>query len=153
MADAVKPRLLDEQLCVAVYNANKLFNHFYTEALKPFHLTYAQYITLCALWEEDGQNVRELGEHLSLDSGTLTPMLRRLENNGWVQRQRSKEDERQVNVTLTEMGRGKRDEIYAQVNSCMDLLGYDKSAYADARSSARGLSTRLTAISDEELKD
>ncbi|GEK28398.1 MarR family winged helix-turn-helix transcriptional regulator [Furfurilactobacillus siliginis] len=151
MADISEARLLNDQLCVAVYHANKLFNHFYTKTLRPFHLTYAQYITLCALWERDGQNVRELGEQLALDSGTLTPLLRRLETNGWVHRQRSKKDERQVNIFLTAMGQEKRDEIYATVTECMSLLEYEDSDYAKARADVRDLADRLAKIDDHQL--
>ncbi len=67
------PRRLDDQLCFAFYSVSKKFNHFYQDALKPFHLTYPQYSTLLALWETSPMTVRELGSHLNLDSGTLTP--------------------------------------------------------------------------------
>ncbi|MTV83030.1 MarR family winged helix-turn-helix transcriptional regulator [Secundilactobacillus folii] len=116
------PRLLDEQLCFAFYSASKKFNHFYQDALKPFHLTYPQYITMLALWETSPMTVRELGSHLNLDSGTLTPLLKRLEKQGWITRTRSEQYERQVNVNLTDYALEERDNVYARVNDCIDLM-------------------------------
>ncbi len=79
MATPTKNILLDEQLCFALYTASKRYNHFYSEALAPFKLTYPQYITLLALWEKSPMTVRELGSHVNLDSGTLTPLLKRMQ--------------------------------------------------------------------------
>ncbi|GEK29147.1 MarR family winged helix-turn-helix transcriptional regulator [Furfurilactobacillus siliginis] len=146
-----EPRLLDDQLCVAVYNANKRFNRFYMETLKPYNLTFPQYIALCALWENDKQTVNEIGEKLSLDSGTLTPLLRRLEQNGWVKRTRSKSDERQVIVRLSTKAKEQRDEIYQHVTDCQDLLAYDDVTYADSRSAVKDLSNRLASVDEHDL--
>ena len=151
MAADVKPRLIDDQLCVAVYNANKIFNHFYIETLKPYGLTFPQYIALCVLWEQDKLTVNEIGERVSLDSGTLTPLLRRLEANGWVKRTRSKVDERQVVVKLTAKAKSKRDEIYQHVTDCQDLLNYDDDTYVNSRSAMFDLSDRLKAVEGEDL--
>ncbi|GAB6093091.1 MarR family winged helix-turn-helix transcriptional regulator [Furfurilactobacillus curtus] len=147
----VKPRLIDEQLCVAVYNANKLFNHFYIETLKPYNLTFPQYIALCALWEHDKLTVNEIGSRLNLDSGTLTPLLRRLEQNGWVKRTRSKIDERQVIVRLTPMAKSKRDEVYSQVTDCQSLLGFDDQTYVSSRTAMFDLADRLKSIDPKDL--
>lgn len=124
-----KPRLLDDQLCFAFYTASKKFNHFYQEALKPFHLTYPQYITMLALWETSPLTVRELGQRLNLDSGTLTPLLKRLEKQGWISRDRSEEDERQVDISLTDYAIEQRDVVYDRVNQCVDLLDLDLATY------------------------
>lgn len=126
------PRILDEQLCFAFYSVSKKFNHFYQDALKPFHLTYPQYITMLALWEESPLTVRELGERLNLDSGTLTPLLKRLETQGWITRTRSEIDERQVNIEVTDFALEQRDDVYARVNECTDLLslnGIDRDTF------------------------
>lgn len=91
---------LDDQLCFAIYQTSSEFNKLYSKALHPFGITYPQYLLLLALWEEDGLTVKELGERLHLGTGTLTPMIKRLEANGWVKRERSTKDERRVCVCL-----------------------------------------------------
>ena len=95
---------LDQQLCFAVYAAAHAFNRFYKPLLVPLGLTYPQYLVLLVLWEADGQTVSGIGERLMLDSGTLTPLLKRLEAAGFVTRARSAHDERQVLVRLTDAG-------------------------------------------------
>ncbi|MFC6275567.1 MarR family winged helix-turn-helix transcriptional regulator [Levilactobacillus tangyuanensis] len=119
----VSPVLLDEQLCFSIYSASKKFNHFYQSALAPFGLTYPQYIALLVLWEDAPLTVHQLGDRLELDSGTLTPLLKRLEKQGWVERVRSRTDERQVLIHLTDMATAKRDEVYARIGQCQSLLG------------------------------
>ena len=96
---------LDHQLCFAVYAAAHAFNRFYKPLLGPLGLTYPQYLVLLVLWEKDGQTVSGIGERLMLDSGTLTPLLKRLEAAGFVTRARSERDERQVLVRLTDAGK------------------------------------------------
>lgn len=101
---------LSEFLCFAVYSTNLAFGKAYKPKLERLGLTYTQYITLVALWELDDQTVGSLGEKLFLESNTLTPILKKLENMGYVQRQRDPEDERQVRIRLTDSGRQLRDE-------------------------------------------
>lgn len=96
---------LQEQLCFALYSASRALTRAYAPLLEPLGLTYPQYLTLLVLWEEDGASVKQLGEQLSLDSGTLTPLLKRLEQQGLVERRRGKEDERVVHIFLTAEGR------------------------------------------------
>ena len=96
---------LDRQLCFAVYSTAHAFNRFYRPLLEALGITYPQYLALMALWEEDGLSVSEIGKRLWLDSGTLTPLLKRLEGLGLVTRRRAETDERQVIVALTEQGR------------------------------------------------
>jgi DNA-binding MarR family transcriptional regulator len=98
------PLLLANQLCFAVYSTAHAFNRFYKPLLDKLGLTYPQYLVMLVLWEEDGVPVKEIGERLFLDSGTLTPLLKRLEAAGLLKRTRSKEDERQVIVALTAQG-------------------------------------------------
>jgi DNA-binding MarR family transcriptional regulator len=95
---------LDNQLCFAVYAAAHGFNRVYKPLLEPLGLTYPQYLVMLVLWEQGSATVTQLGEKLMLDSGTLTPLLKRLEANGFVSRRRSEEDERKVIVTLTDTG-------------------------------------------------
>src|ERR1700742_2415677 len=100
---------LSDFLCFAVYSANLAFRKAYKPILEELGLTYTQYITIIALWEEDNQTVSSLGEKLFLESNTLTPILKKLEGMGYLRRQRDHEDERQVLVTLTDAGRRLRE--------------------------------------------
>ncbi|WP_174875768.1 MarR family winged helix-turn-helix transcriptional regulator [Vogesella oryzae] len=102
----MKPQLqLDRQLCFALYAASRAMTQVYQPLLAPLGLTYPQYLALLVLWEQDGITVKRLGERLQLDSGTLTPLLKRLESAGLLQRQRSKDDERSVLIHLTQTGK------------------------------------------------
>ena len=95
---------LDNQLCFALYAAAHAMSRAYRVTLGPLGLTYPQYLTMLALWEADRQSVSELGQRLRLDSGTLTPVLKRLEVAGLVTRARSRADEREVEISLTDRG-------------------------------------------------
>ncbi|QWT18587.1 MarR family transcriptional regulator [Bacillus sp. NP157] len=99
------PRTLDGQLCFALYSANLAMGKVYRQLLAKLDLTYPQYLAMLVLWERDGLTVSELGEKLFLDSATLTPLLKRLQAAGLVERTRSAQDERQVIVTLSDAGR------------------------------------------------
>ena len=97
-------QLLDNQLCFALYSASLAMTKLYKPLLEALDLTYPQYLVMLVLWERDGLSVSALGERLSLDSGTLTPLLKRMETAGWLTRQRSSEDERRVHVVLSPNG-------------------------------------------------
>lgn len=97
------PRL-DGQLCFALYSTGLAMNKLCRKLLKPLDLTYPQYLVMLVLWEHQKLSVSEIGTHLYLDSATLTPLLKRLEVSGLVVRERSSEDERQVNIFLTDKG-------------------------------------------------
>jgi DNA-binding MarR family transcriptional regulator len=96
---------LGDFLCFAVYSANLAFGRAYRPILDKLGLTYTQFVTLIALFEEDGQTVGSLGEKLFLESNTLTPILKKLESMGYVERRRDPKDERQVRISLTPAGR------------------------------------------------
>ncbi|WP_198037195.1 MarR family transcriptional regulator [Nocardia sp. BMG51109] len=96
---------LDEQLCFALYSASRAMTAMYRPKLDALGLTYPQYLVLLALWERDGRGVGDLSAALDLDVGTLSPLLKRLQSAGLVERRRSGSDERRVEVTLTERGR------------------------------------------------
>ena len=102
MTDA--PRL-DRQVCFALYSASRAATAVYRPALEELGLTYPQYLVMLVLWEDEPRGVKELGEELGLDSGTLSPLLKRLESLGLVERRRSGEDERRVAIHLTAAGR------------------------------------------------
>lgn len=101
---------LDNQLCFAVYALSREITKRYQPHLKKLGLTYTQYITMLVLWEQDRLTVKQLGAKLQLDSGTLTPLLKKLETMGHLVRSRDKNDERSVVITLTEQGRELKSE-------------------------------------------
>lgn len=116
--------LLSHQLCFPLYAAARSVTGLYTPLLKPLGLTYTQYIVLLVLWEKDGMSVTDIGKRLRLDNGTLSPLLKKLEKAGYVERQRSREDDRVVVITLTEAGRNlqqRAQDIPARVGSCIAL--------------------------------
>jgi DNA-binding MarR family transcriptional regulator len=116
--------LLDQQLCFALYAASRSVTGLYRPLLEPLGLTYPQYLVMLVLWERDGLTVSELGQRLQLDSGTLTPLLKRLQAAGLVVRQRRKEDERVVDIRLTDAGLALRDKasgIPECLAQCMQL--------------------------------
>ena len=99
-----KSLALDDQLCFAIYAASHAFTRFYKPLLGPLGLTYPQYLVLLTLWQQDGLPLKAIGERLLLDSGTLTPLLKRMEATGLIERRRDPADERQVLVSLSEKG-------------------------------------------------
>jgi len=115
---------LKNQLCFPMYAAAKEIVRKYTPLLEPLGLTYTQYIAMMVFWEEKSINVKTLGERLFLDSGTLTPMLKKMEVQGLVQRQRSTSDQRSVIVSITEKGEQLKEraiEIPKQITQLLNL--------------------------------
>jgi DNA-binding MarR family transcriptional regulator len=115
---------LKNQLCFPLYAAAKEVVGRYKPYLDEIDLTYTQYITMMVLWEHKTIGVKELGEHLYLDSGTLTPLLKRMENKGFVRRERSTEDERLVNIVITEAGEKLKEKavlIPMKMANCISL--------------------------------
>jgi MarR family transcriptional regulator, organic hydroperoxide resistance regulator len=110
---AVDPLLLGNQICFAVYSTAHAFNRVYKPLLDRLGLTYPQYLVMMVLWERDGVPVKDIGERLFLDSGTLTPLLKRLEAAELVKRTRSTEDERQVLIALTPKGHALKEQARA----------------------------------------
>src|SRR3981189_2638419 len=107
------PLLLGNQLCFAIYSTAHAFNRVYKPLLDKLGLTYPQYLVMMVLWERDGVPVKDIGEKLFLDSGTLTPLLKRMEAADLVKRTRSTEDERQVLIALTPHGHALREQARA----------------------------------------
>lgn len=126
--DALK---LKNQLCFPLYAVSKEVTRLYKPFLEPLNLTYTQYISMMVLWENDGLNVKSLGVKLFLDSGTLTPLLKKLEIQGLLTRTRSKDNERNVTINLTEKGWQLRDEalrVPQQIAQCLKMDPEDASA-------------------------
>ncbi|WP_225049146.1 MarR family winged helix-turn-helix transcriptional regulator [Lacticaseibacillus kribbianus] len=147
----VKPILLNEQLCFSIYRAQKQYNHFYTQALSRFGLTYPQYITLLSLYEHGTMSVKEVGKTLELDSGTLTPLMKRLEKGGWITRTRATDDERRVDVSLTQKAEDARDDIFAHVGDCTQLMQLDQATYDAIKAQVDQVDAHLAAIQDQAL--
>jgi DNA-binding MarR family transcriptional regulator len=134
---------LDRQLCFALYTASRAIVRAYAPLLDDAGLTYPQYITMMVLWEEPGQprSVGELGARLHLDSGTLTPLLKRLSATGYVTRSRDAEDERRVLVSVTAEGLALRERLAAAPGAFLRCLGIDVAQ-------ASALRDQLTALTD-----
>jgi DNA-binding MarR family transcriptional regulator len=132
---------LDKQLCFALYSASLAMTKVYKPLLAPLGLTYPQYLVMLALWEDDGQMVSALGDKLALDSGTLTPLLKRLETQGRISRERDAQDERRVIVRLTADGRRLKIEARRIPQEIGQASGCELSEIMD-------LTRQLTAVRD-----
>jgi DNA-binding MarR family transcriptional regulator len=138
---------LDRQLCFALYAASRAVVRAYGPLLEDVGLTYPQYVTMLVLWQEPARprSVGELGERLHLDSGTLTPLLKRLTSMGFVTRSRDADDERRVLVSLTPEGLALRDRVAAVPESFLACLGMDGSGAAALRDQLTALTASLEA--------
>ena len=137
----------DKQMCFALYEANKRFNHFYAEVLGQFNLTYPQYLVLSNLWDTDeAMTVRQLGQAVNLDSGTLTPLLKRLETHGWVTRNKDPNDDRRVLVELTTTATSQKYEIVNLIRSKLNQLNMTDQEYRERVQEVNDISKRLETI-------
>lgn len=107
-----------QQLCHSFYQVNKLFNQFYLKNLKEFDLTYTQYLVLLVLWEKAPLTLKKLGKELDLASNTLTPLLKRLEDKGYIQRLTPKQDKRQLFLHVTEKGMALQEQLEVKLLTC-----------------------------------
>lgn len=139
--------LLDEQACFALYAASRAVTDTYRPLLGELGLTYPQYLVLLVLWESDARPVKEIGEALHLDYGTLSPLLKRLEANGLVTRARLPEDERTVVVSLTEEGRTTRTRAAAVPSAIGCALGLDDTERRQLIDTLRRLTASAAAYS------
>jgi DNA-binding MarR family transcriptional regulator len=134
---------LGQQLCFAVYSVAHAFNRTYKPLLDKFGLTYPLYLVLLALWQKDRMTVKGIGEELGLDSGTLSPLLKRLEAAGFVSRIRDKSDERQVIVTLTPKGVELKTDAFGILMKIGKATGCSMAEAAALRSALHELNTHL----------
>jgi MarR family transcriptional regulator, organic hydroperoxide resistance regulator len=146
----VNARSLDRQLCFALYSASRAMTAAYRPMLTELNLTYPQYLVLLVLWEEDRVTVGRLGERLQLDSGTLSPLLKRLEANGFIRRERSTADERLVEVTLTPAGRRLERKAQCVPEQLLPSTGMTEREAADLRDAVRKLTDALNASQRKE---
>ena len=142
MSDA--PRL-NHQVCFALYSASKAATAVYRPVLESLGLTYPQYLVMLVLWEEEPRTVRELGAALGLDSGTLSPLLKRLEALGLVERRRSQEDERRVDIDLTDVGRALSEGAAAVPKRLADAAGLSAAESSQLHSTPQRLTAALQA--------
>jgi DNA-binding MarR family transcriptional regulator len=141
---------IDSQLCFALYSASRAMTAAYRPILAELKLTYPQYLVLLVLWEHEPVTVRSLGERLRLDSGTLSPLLKRLEANGFVRRERSTDDERLVEVTLTPAGRRLEEAAQCIPAELFAATGMSERQATDLRDAVRQLTDALSASSRRE---
>ncbi|ELY4520114.1 MarR family transcriptional regulator [Cronobacter muytjensii] len=134
---------LDNQLCFALYSANLALHKIYRQLLTPLGLTYPQYLVMMVLWQQDDITVSEIGERLYLDSATLTPLLKRMETAGLLMRQRSRQDERQVIVTLTDAGRALKAEAHGIPGSVLCATACDREALMSLKAQLENLRDNL----------
>ncbi|MGX1270348.1 MarR family winged helix-turn-helix transcriptional regulator [Streptomyces phaeoluteigriseus] len=145
---------LDSQICFSLQAASRAFNGVYRVILKDLGLTYPQYLVMLVLWEQGELPVKKLGEHLRLDSGTLSPLLKRLESAGLVRRERSARDERSVEVRLTEEGTALRERAVRVPRRIVAATGLDLQEIGELRARLDQLTTALDAAAlREELSD
>ena len=136
---------LDNQLCFALYAASRKVTGAYGPLLKKLDLTYTQYVTLMVLWEQQELPVKDIGERLLLDSGTLTPLLKKLEEKGYVTRRRSTVDERVVQVRITHKGMDIQREVEAFMPDLICTIGLSTGEIADLREELKSLIRRMEA--------
>lgn len=136
---------LDNQLCFLFHRISRELNAAYRPLLADLGLTYPQYLVMLVLWESDGPSVGELGERLSLDSGTLSPLIRRMQTAGLVTRERAVDDERRVTVHLTDAGRALEQRAADVPGALAAQLADDATEYEVAKASLTALVERLEA--------
>lgn len=119
MPKITSDNLLKNQLCFAIYNDNRMFNSFYKKVLRAYSLTYPQYLVLLSLWEKSPRSFHDLSTQLGLPSNTLTPLLRRLEEHGWIYRKKNPKDLRCLEIYLSRKGKGKRSSILNTIRNCI----------------------------------
>ena len=137
---------LERQLCFSVYSAAHAFTAAYKPLLEPFGLTYPQYLVMLALWQEDGVSVKEIGGRLHLDSGTLTPLLKRLQASGYVRRGRDPANERQLRVELTEVGQQLRWKVAEVRKSLVCSVGMTEEPIQALREQVDAMTEALRAM-------
>jgi MarR family transcriptional regulator, organic hydroperoxide resistance regulator len=143
------PLQLGNQLCFAIYSAGHAFNRVYKPLLDRLGLTYPQYLVMLVLWERDGVPVKDIGERLFLDSGTLTPLLKRLEAAHLLKRTRSTEDERQVLISLTSQGQALREKARAVPEAILAASACSLSELSAMKNELIALRDRLNAAAGE----
>ncbi|AST92206.1 MarR family transcriptional regulator [Sutcliffiella cohnii] len=134
---------LENQLCFAIYETASEFIKLYTKVLKPYDMTYPQYLVLLALWEKDGITLKQLGQKLNLGTGTLTPMIKRMVDKGWLEKVRSEVDERNVYIFLQEKAITQKKIITTQVANEIQLCNISMEEYNELMKQLKTLQTKI----------
>ncbi|UOG30493.1 MarR family winged helix-turn-helix transcriptional regulator [Leptospira noguchii] len=133
MGKIAKDLFLENQICFPLYACSRALTAVYRPILEELGITYPQYLVLLILWKEDGCSVKEIGKKLYLDSGTLTPLLKRLEDSEFIMRKRSQEDERSVKIYLSTKGKKLRDKAVCVPSKMIESLEVDKKSLIDLK--------------------
>lgn len=141
---------LDNQLCFSIYACSREICRLYRPLLEEIGLTYPQYLVMLVLWEHGECTVKELGERLYLDSGTLTPMLKRMEAAGLIERQRSRQDERVVMISLTKQGQELKERAYCVPEALLAKSGVSPEQFMQMLNQFQQLLFRIHQINEEE---
>lgn len=143
---------LENQLCFALYETNSLFQKLYNQTLQSYRLTYSQYLLLLALWEDDGQTMKQLGARLNLGTGTLTPMIKRMENNEWIVKQKNPADERAVCIFLAKKGKTSKADITASIAKHIQACNIDYNHYLSLMKELKELRKKISSYSNSSVK-
>ncbi|MCM3108971.1 MarR family winged helix-turn-helix transcriptional regulator, partial [Bacillus velezensis] len=143
---------LKHQLCFSTYKVNRLFNKFYEKQLRQFNLTFSQYLVLLTLWEKNPQTLLAIGKKLNLASNTLTPLLKRLEQDGWVQRNRDENDKRNLIIKLTEKGIVEQEAVHKAISKCISSQ-FDIDEYTKAKAMMDNLEVTLKKLTKDDSNE
>ena len=141
---------LENQICFKIYTAEREITKLYRDLLRELNVTYPQYLVLLLLWEKNSLSVKELGQRLFLDSGTLTPMLKRMELNGLVKRTRSVQDERIVIISLTKKGEKLKEKAECIPNQLIENISMNKGELTLLNETLTSMLDMLQNQSDQE---
>lgn len=141
---------LEHQICFQLYTASKELTRLYRPILAPLNLTYSQYLVMLVLWEEDGIDLRQLGSRLTLDSGTLSPLVKRLIQIGYVEKSRATDDERKIVVRLTESGSALREQAADVPLQVSGMLNIDEATYVAYMEMLTDIKTRLNDFGERQ---
>lgn len=144
------PLALDNQFCFALYSASHAMTKAYKPLLDGLGLTYPQYLVMLVLWQQDAVPVKEIGNRLFLDSGTLTPLLKRLEASGLLERNRDPLDERQVRISLTDAGRTLREQAREIPGQVHRACGEDQAAVSRLRAALAAIRDDLARLGERD---
>ncbi|MCT4777535.1 MULTISPECIES: MarR family winged helix-turn-helix transcriptional regulator [Exiguobacterium] len=141
---------LEHQICFQLYTASKELTRLYRPILAPLNLTYSQYLVMLVLWEEDHIDLKQLGERLTLDSGTLSPLVKRLMQLDYVEKVRATDDERRVLLSLTPSGRALREQAEEVPLKVSGMLNIDEATYVAYMEMLIDIKARLRAFGERE---
>lgn len=141
-----KDATLNKQLCFALYETTNEFTRLYSNVLKPFGLTYPQYLVLLSLWEQDHVSMKELGQKLNMGTGTLNPIISRMQQSGWLTKERSKTDERMMLISLQDKAYKQKNTIIDSIKSKIEECGLDIEEYQALMEYVNKLNAKLKSL-------